>query len=143
MNCEQQNAEFQQRCRRECIRITPQRQAVFEALADSSDHPSAEMVYKKVSKRLPHISLDTVNRTLLLFAEKNIASVLPGSGTARRFDAHCEDHQHFKCIKCGRVIDFDHQGLDTLKLPTRISKNFIILRKTIYIEGICDRCRKE
>ncbi len=131
---------FEAKCRQAGLKITPQRIAVYKALLETNEHPSAEMVYQKVRHVSPNISLDTVNRTLLTLAEIGAASTVEGSGDAKRFDGNLEAHQHFKCIKCKRIIDFYYKPFDNIDVPKSINKRFTVLRKTVYFEGICDLC---
>ena len=133
---------FKAKCRAAGLKVTPQRMAVYEVLIKSNEHPSAEMVFRKVKRTLPNISLDTVNRTLLTLYEIGAAFAVEGSGDAKRFDGNLKSHQHFKCIKCKRVIDFHHKPFDNIAVPKSISRRFTVLRKTVYLEGICDLCRK-
>ena len=133
---------FKAKCRAAGLKVTPQRMAVYEVLIKSNEHPSAEMVFRKVKRTLPNISLDTVNRTLLTLYEIGAAFAAEGSGDAKRFDGNLNSHQHFKCIKCKRIIDFHHKPFDNIAVPKSISRRFTVLRKTVYLEGICDLCRK-
>jgi len=133
---------FQARCREVGLKVTPQRMAVYKVLFETKEHPSAEMVFQKVREVFPSISLDTVNRTLLTLSEIGVAFVVEGSGDAKRFDGNLETHQHFKCIKCKRIVDFYHKSFDNVHVPKSISKKFTVLKKTIYFEGICDLCAK-
>jgi len=132
--------DFRVRCRKFGLKITPQRMAVYKVLIESNEHPSAEMVFRKVKKIFPNISLDTVNRTLLSLSEIGAAFVVEGSGDAKRFDGNPASHQHFKCIKCKRIVDFHHKPFDNIQTPKSIKRKFIVLKKTVYIEGICDLC---
>ncbi len=132
---------FIAQCRAHDLKVTPQRVAIYKALVDTDEHPSAEALHKKIKKVYPHISLDTVNRTLLTLAEIGAACVVEGSGDAKRFDGNSEKHQHFKCVKCKRIVDFHHKAFDRIKVPAGISKRFTVLRKTVYLEGVCDICR--
>jgi len=138
---EKRTSCFMARCRANGLKVTPQRVAIYEALVDTDEHPSAEVLYRRVKKAYPHISLDTVNRTLLTLAEMGLACVVEGSGDAKRFDGSSGRHQHFKCVKCKRIIDFHHAAFDRVKVPPGISKRFTVLKKTVYLEGICDLCR--
>ena len=139
---EQKLESFKAKCRREGLKITPQRIEVYKALTETKEHPSAEMVFRKIRKVLPNISLDTVNRTLLTLSEIGAALVVEGSGDAKRFDANLQKHQHFKCVKCKRIVDFHHEPFDNISLPKSIGRKFKVLRSTVYVEGICDRCQK-
>jgi len=132
---------FQIKCRKAGLKVTPQRLAVYKVLIETNEHPSAEMAFRRVRKLLPNISLDTVNRTLSILSEIGAASVVEGSGDAKRFDGNPNAHQHFKCIKCKRIIDFYHKPFENVKVPANIGEKFTVLRKTVYFEGICDSCR--
>jgi len=133
---------FQVRCREAGLKVTPQRMAVYKALIDSKEHPSADTLCHRVRKILPNISLDTVNRTLLTLAEIGAAFTVEGSGDPKRFDGNLKSHQHFKCIKCKRIIDFHHKPFDNIPVPKSIGKKFTVLKRAVYFEGICDLCRK-
>jgi len=131
---------FQARCREAGLKVTPQRVAVYKVLLETKEHPSAEVVFQKVREIFHSISLDTVNRTLHTLSEIGVAFVVEGSGDAKRLDGNLENHQHFKCVKCKRIVDFHHKPFNNVPIPKNISKKFTVLRKTIYFEGICDLC---
>ena len=139
---ERMNA-FRAKCRETGLKITPQRMAVYKALVESTAHPSAEAVFRQVRQTFPSISLDTVNRTLLTLSDMGLAFVVEGSGDAKRFDANLKNHQHFKCLKCRRIIDFHHNAFDRIEVPQNLAARFTVLRKTVYVEGLCDRCAKK
>ena len=132
--------DFHAKCQTAGLRVTPQRIAVYEALVNSKEHPSADTVYRLVKEVLLHISLDTVNRTLQTLVEIGVAFTTEGSGDTRRFDGNLGNHQHFKCIKCKKIIDLHHESFDNIQVPASIGEKFTVLRKTVYFEGICDLC---
>ena len=133
---------FQRKCREAGLKVTPQRVAVYNALIGSKEHPSADVLCRKLRKTFPNISLDTVNRTLLTLAEIGAAFIVEGSGDVKRFDGGPENHQHFKCVKCKKIIDFHYKPFDNITVPKNISEKYTVLRKTVYLEGVCDSCRK-
>jgi len=135
--------DFQDRCRQAGLKVTPQRVEVYKTLIKSNEHPSAEKLFRSVRKKVPNISLDTVNRTLLTFAEIGEASIVEGSGDVKRYDGGLDSHQHFKCVKCKRIIDFHYKPYDNIKVPGSLNSKFTVLRKTVYLEGICNICRKK
>jgi len=131
------------KCQQAGLKVTPQRIATYTELMKTTEHPSAEKLHKKVKKKVPNISLDTVNRTLLTLNEIGAAFIVEGSGDPKRFDGNMVSHQHFKCVKCKKIFDFHHKPFDKIKVPENITKKFTVLRKTVYLEGICDLCRKK
>jgi Fur family peroxide stress response transcriptional regulator len=132
---------FEGLCRRAGLRVTPQRIAVYKVLSNSKDHPSAHSVYQQVRQDIRNISFDTVNRTLISLAEIGAAFVVEGSGDVKRFDGNLEGHQHFKCIKCKKIIDFLHEPFNNIELPENIEGQFTIFRKTVLLEGLCKACQ--
>jgi len=128
-------------CKKRGMRVTPQRIEIYKELIITDEHPSAEIMYKKVRKTYPNISFDTVNRTLLMLSEIGAAQIVEGSGDVRRFDGGIDKHQHFKCVRCKRIVDFNHKPFNNIKLPASIGKKFKILKKAVYLEGICDLCK--
>jgi Fur family transcriptional regulator, peroxide stress response regulator len=130
---------FRERCRQTKLKITPQRMAIYKALVQTDTHPTAEDIHRLVRSELSSISFDTVNRTLLTLAEVGAAFVVEGSGQARRFDGGMEAHQHFRCLKCGRIIDFYYAPYDSIALPDFLSA-YKVTRKTVYLEGYCEEC---
>jgi Fur family peroxide stress response transcriptional regulator len=133
-------AGFEACCRQNGLKITPQRVAVYKALISTDTHPTAEQVHRMVRQDISNISLDTVNRTLLTFAEIGAAFQVEGTGQPRRFDGALDDHQHFRCIKCGKVIDFHYEPFDNIEIPAHLQGHFQIMRKTVYLEGTCEDC---
>ena len=132
---------FEKRCRANGLRVTPQRLAVYRVLSQSKEHPSAEMVLREVRKEMPCISLDTVNRTLNTLSDAGAAFIVEGSGDAKRFDGNMSDHQHIKCVKCKRIVDFHHKPFDNIEVPQEVSEKFKVLRRTVYFEGLCGNCQ--
>ena len=137
---DEKTMQFTSQCRDAGLKVTPQRIVIYRELLQTDEHPSAEMLYEKVKETLPNISLDTVNRTLLTFNEIGVAFTVEGSGGARRYDGGLDEHQHFRCVKCKRIIDFHHKPFDNIKLPPEINNKFTVLRKSVYLEGLCNLC---
>lgn len=130
---------FHDRCREAGLKMTPQRLAVYKALIQTDTHPTSEDVYQAVRQEMPNISPDTVNRTLQTLSEIGAAFVVEGTGQPRRYDGGMEDHQHFRCIKCGKIIDFHYEPYDNIETPAHIG-DFKVLRKSVYLEGYCKDC---
>ncbi len=70
--------------REQGLNVTSQRQRVFQALAETSAHPTAEEVWSDVRVDLPTVSLRTVYQTLNdLVAMGEISQLQIGSGSSR------------------------------------------------------------
>jgi Fur family transcriptional regulator, peroxide stress response regulator len=134
---------FMKKCREHKLRITPQRSAIYELLTDSTEHPSADMIYHQVKILFPHISFDTVYRTLMTFTDIGLVNVVEGYGESKRFEPNLRQHHHFRCIKCHRIIDFDDKALNSLEIPENLKQKYHIINQRVVLEGICDQCIKD
>ena len=133
---------FHQKCKEGNLKITPQRAAIYETLVNDKGHPSADVVFQRIRKKIPNISFDTVNRTLLSFADIGLLKIVEGFGRPKRFDPDMESHHHFQCIKCNKIIDFCDKTFDALEIPKDIKNRFTVTGKKVVLEGICDSCKE-
>lgn len=134
---------FMDLCKKFDLKITPQRCSIYKKIMRAQDHPTADELYRAVKKEFPNISYDTVNRTLLTFAEIGLVDVLPTKGGPRRFDPDMKNHHHFHCIGCGDIVDFTSEPFDKLEIPERISDDFVIYTKRVVLNGLCKKCQKK
>ncbi len=134
---------FVEKCKEYNLKVTPQRTVLYKELRKSKDHPSADVIFKKLRKTYPNISLDTVNRTLLTFAQIGLINIVEGWGGPKRYDPNINGHHHFTCMKCNNIIDFYNSSYDKIEIPEEITKRFRVMSKKVVLEGICDKCSKK
>ena len=139
---ESARAVFWRKSRENGLKRTPQRTAIFQELLKAKDHPTADDIYKRIVKKIPNISFDTVNRTLWTFSKIGIIKVVEGSGQAKRYDPDIGAHHHFRCTRCACIIDFHNKGYDNIAVPAEINERFTVTAKKVVLEGLCGRCRK-
>jgi Fur family ferric uptake transcriptional regulator len=86
-------------------RMTKQRRIILEELRKVKNHPTADMVYRMVRKRIPRISLGTVYRNLELLCHQGEIQSLNIDSSRVHFDGNPDEHTHIRCIVCRRVDD--------------------------------------
>lgn len=133
---------FIKKCRESSLKVTPQRIAIYKVILGDKSHPSADDVYKKIVKKYPTISFDTVNRTLISFLKIGLLGNVEGSGNSKRYDSFTHNHHHIHCIKCGNIVDFESREFDKIKIPSSFLKKNKILNKKVVFEVICEKCSK-
>jgi len=134
---------FYRRSKEHGLKITLQRTAIYQELLKAKDHPSADIIYRKIVKNIPNISFDTVNRTLLTFSKIGITNIVEGYGQPKRYDPDLDTHHHFRCTHCNKIIDFHNEDYDNLIVPQELQKQFAVFSKKVVLEGLCDRCKKK
>jgi Fur family peroxide stress response transcriptional regulator len=135
-------AHFIDTCRRHKLKITPQRVAVYREVMQSRQHPTANMIFSTIKLAFPNISFDTVNRTLMTFAEIGVVDVVEGFGGPKRFDPDTNAHHHLHCTACGRINDFKYEGYAQLDVPEAISRTFTVTSMRVVLKGICEACNR-
>jgi Fur family peroxide stress response transcriptional regulator len=134
--------DFAAACRRRGLKLTHQRTEVFRELSATDEHPDAETLYRRVRRRIPAISRDTVYRTLATLEEQGLIRRAETYTGAARFDANTEQHHHFVCVRCGRVSDFYSDALDRLRVPRSVAALGTVESAHVQVRGICRACRK-
>ncbi|MEW6427905.1 MAG: Fur family transcriptional regulator [Thermodesulfobacteriota bacterium] len=132
--------EFEEVCRKEGLKITHQRLEVFKELLGSLDHPSVERLHRRLQRKLPTISLDTVYRTLTTLERHGLITRVQTEESQARFEGRIDNHHHVICKKCGRITDFHWGVLDAATLPDEIAAWGRIERKNITLHGLCQEC---
>ena len=125
------------------LRNSAVRNSIYEYLCGTNEHPSAEMIYNDLKGDNPNLSLGTVYRNLKQLEELGQIIRVTNVNNHERYDANCEDHVHFVCERCGRVIDIMdadvHKAMAALNIPNGAK----IKRLQIVIEGTCEDCSSE
>jgi Fur family ferric uptake transcriptional regulator len=126
------------------MRKTKQRQVIMEELMKLRTHPSADELYGRVKRRLPRISLGTVYRNLDILSREGVIHRLDGAGSPKRFDGELGEHQHIRCIRCGRVDD-----VPAAAVPTECDREIVkdtgyrVIGRRVEFLGVCPACRKK
>lgn len=134
---------FEARCRKAGLKLTHQRLEIYRELASTYDHPAADDVYRRVQKRIPTISLDTVYRTLLTFEQFGLAARVHAFDDRARFDANVSPHQHLACIRCKSIQDFQWRTFEQMKPPAKATKWGEVQTKDVVLKGLCNECLKK
>ena len=106
--------------REHSIQPSAQRVAVAEYVLRTSEHPSADVVWKRVREQFPWISRATVYNTLNLFVEKGLLRRLTIAEDSVVFDPRVDTHHHFIDDETGQIHDVPWErvqvcNLDSLK----------------------------
>src|SRR5215831_21225078 len=89
------------------LRLTPQRQQVYDVLLQKRDHPTAEEVFIRAKKAMPEISHATVYNCLDALVKSGLARQVNVERGATRFCPNMAEHCHFYCDSCESVFDID------------------------------------
>ncbi len=96
------------------LKVTPQRIAVYEAVIQLNNHPTAERIIRYIKKTWPHIATATVYKVLDAITEKGLIKRVKTEKDIMRYDAIPENHHHLYCTQTDRIEDYHDEHLDRL-----------------------------
>lgn len=132
--------DLEEKCRRNRLAMTVQRRVVLDALAERTDHPSADQLYDAVRGRLRGISRTTVYRVLETLVGIGVVQKLNNPDSKARYDANVERHHHIHCIHCQKIQDIHNPAIRLAQLPSDTEAGFTVLDYAINFSGICPDC---
>jgi Fur family iron response transcriptional regulator len=104
--------------RERAIQPSAQRVAVADYVLSTDEHPSADLVWKRVRERFPWISRATVYNTLNLFVEKGLLQRLTLAEDSVVFDPILETHHHFIDEETGTIHDVPWDRVQVCNIET-------------------------
>ena len=121
-------------------RYSRQRELIYEALRQTEQHPTAEMIYQWLKPANPSLSLGTVYRNLNLLADEGAISRM--AFPVERYDAKTMPHPHFCCDQCGAVYDL-HLPYDAeLDRQALLASGHDVTGHEVVFHGICTKCKQ-
>jgi len=119
------------------IKPTYQRLAILRYIYDNRIHPTVDMIYDDLLRKIPTISKTTIYNTLEMYIKKGLVAPIVITGTETRYDTSEGSHHHFVCERCNRIIDVEMK----CSLGGRRSVNGHLIKEIhCYLEGVCRDC---
>jgi Fur family peroxide stress response transcriptional regulator len=128
--------ELAKGCRINGLPVTPRRQAVLDALAGRSDHPSADELFDEVKKQLKGISRTTVYRVLETLVRIGVVQKIGTEEARARFDADTHRHHHILCMGCGKRDDLNGINISELMPDQPDVDGFRLFNYSVQFTGL-------
>lgn len=116
------------------FRNTKQKNMIFSTI-----HKHGHLTVEQIKEILAdeNISIATIYRNLnILSLEGKIKKIY--SDDLVLYETIKEEHHHFECIKCKKVIDIDPKFVN-IKIDHSIAN---ATRKTLFLYGVCSNCQE-
>ena len=118
-------------------RHSQQRELIYQALCETKEHPTAQMIYDSLRPTLPKLSLGTVYRNLQQMVQSG--RILELAGPVSHYDATVEPHTHLQCSCCGRIADAS-LSYDIALDGKAVEEGWSIETHRLMFIGICPAC---
>ena len=129
--------------KKEGLRLTHQRIAVWNEVRESSDHLDAEDIYISIKNKGFNISRATVYRAIdVLLKHKLFRKMDMGDGR-NRYELKNEDdhHDHMICIDSGKIIEFHSDKIEEIQDNIAAKKGYKIVKHVhqLFVKKIDDK----
>ena len=124
------------------LKVTLPRVKILQILesSDTTQHLSAEDVYKALIEQGDDVGLATVYRVLTQFETAGLVVRHHFEGGHSVFElATDEHHDHIVCVKCGKVVEFLDEEIEARQEVVAAEYGFRITSHSHYIYGECTR----
>lgn len=132
---------FRTLCEEHGITATHQRHAIYECILESPDHPTPDILYERVRRKVPMISLATVYKCVHTFLAAGILQEASPHHGSVRIDPNLSSHHHLLCKVCGSLEDIPQESFETTHILKKIPRGFQPFRVVIEIQGVCSNCK--
>lgn len=119
-------------------RYSRQRELIYQALMQTDQHPTAEMIYQQLKPENPNLSLGTVYRNLNLLVDEGV--IIRMDFPVERYDADTTPHPHFRCDRCGGVFDLDLPYDPQLDRQAAQASGHTVTGHELIYRGTCHTC---
>jgi len=141
MSCEEL---FRKTLKAHGLRMTHQREAILTALHATREPVSAEAVFESAKQTCADLDLSTVYRTLELFQQFGLVSVVNAQGMAyyEHLGLH-QPHLHLLCSRCGKISNVPLEDAQPLLDEFTARYHFSVDPTEITFNGLCQQCQAE
>lgn len=124
-------------------RVTRQRTAILEALAEADEFRSAQQWHESLARAGESIGLATVYRNLQALAESGeVDQVMTEEGQSlyRLCGDQGGHHHHLRCRVCGAAVEIEGPGVEEWAARVAAQHGYTGIEHTIELTGLCAAC---
>lgn len=125
------------------LKHTKQRELILTTFLEAKGHVTSDDLFQTVREQNPTIGYTTVYRTMKLLSEAGLATERHFDDGITRYELEHEHHDHLVCEKCGKIIEFECEAIETAQSEIAREHGFQILRHRHELYGNCRDCRED
>lgn len=124
-------------------RFTNQQRELVEHIFARHKHFDTNELIEDLKQADRRVSRPTVYRTLKLLVNAGLLRRIEiGSRTVFDHDYGYPAHDHFVCVECDAMIEFQHPGLDAVLREVAGEHQFQPEARALVIRGVCGGCNQ-
>lgn len=134
---------FREFIRKKGLRNTPEREAIIKEIFATHDHFDVDELYLRLKNKKQKISKPSIYRLIPYLLESGLiqdAYFEDGHLHYEHIYGH-EHHCHLRCLKCGKIIEFEEKSLKKIEKKLAEKHDFFIKAHKFEALGYCSKCK--
>ena len=129
--------------KKEGLRHTIQRQAVWDEIKSNDDHRDAEQIYSALRKNNLNVSRATVYRTIDVLYKNNLIRKIELGDSPSKYEnkVNSDHHDHIICVQCGRIEEFVDDKIESQEDKIIDNLGFKMIRHIHQLFVLCKDCQ--
>ena len=129
--------------KKEGLRYTNQRQAVWDEIKSNEDHRDAEEIYSALRKNNLNVSRATVYRTIDVLYKNNLIRKIELGDSPAKYEnkVNSEHHDHIICVQCGKIEEFVDETIETRQDAIIDKMGLKMIRHIHQLFVLCKDCQ--
>tara|TARA_B100001996_G_scaffold67167_1_gene48838 strand:- start:300 stop:722 length:423 start_codon:yes stop_codon:yes gene_type:complete len=129
--------------KKEGLRHTNQRQAVWDEIKSSDDHRDAEEIYSALRKNELNVSRATVYRTIDVLHKNNLIRKIELGDSPAKYEnkVNSDHHDHIICVQCGRIEEYVDEIIERRQDKIVEDLGFKMIRHIHQLFVVCTDCQ--
>ena len=123
------------------LKVTNQRIAILQTLHTDKQHMTTQEVHEIVHEKYPEIGFATVYRFMKKLKDSGIVNELRMGNLPTRYELTPDQHHdHITCLKCGKIVEFEHPVIEKLQEEIAKKLRFRLKSHVLELYGDCEHC---
>ena len=134
---------FRDFIRKKGLRNTPEREAIINEIFATHDHFDVDELYLRLKNKKKKISKPSIYRLIPYLLESGLiqeAYFEDGHLHYEHIYGHAH-HCHLRCLKCGKIIEFEETSLKKIEKKLAEKHDFFIKAHKFEALGYCSKCK--
>jgi len=134
---------FREFIRKKGLRNTPEREAIIKEIFATHDHFDVDELYLRLKNKKKKISKPSIYRLIPYLLESGLiqdAFFENGHLHYEHIYGHSQ-HCHIRCLKCGKIIEFEEKSLKKIEKKLAEKHDFFIKAHKFEALGYCSKCK--
>jgi Fur family ferric uptake transcriptional regulator len=129
--------------KKEGLRHTNQRQAVWDEIKSSDEHRDAEEIYSALKKNELNVSRATVYRTIDVLHKNNLIRKIELGDSPAKYEnkLNSDHHDHIICVQCGRIEEYVDEVIESRQDKIVEDLGFKMIRHIHQLFVLCTDCQ--